>query len=329
MTFRCADYLANFIEGGGVAITDQLPLPYLKRYRKILIKYNLIYQEQFISADGSSLCSWKQFRQRPFAAHINTQVLPKFYQALSQIVTNEQGCRPNGLTNYDYDAGRILKCPSADLYLQALQSVPLQDTAMTHTAYLKPLVQLDKNPYYSTSHAASVPLSLLERGYPWAILPHPVTDQLTIGRVYTRNLDTNEAYMQHYMVAPNPIDTYPLKSTRRNSASKGAVKYSNTVATSAILACPGCQLHDASTLVKANRRANRNFRSPPHVYLSSKSVQLSCYLSKPINYTKLSYCSKPTFWIYFHNMHQILTFFPHRFTALQDRLHSQDRYIDI
>ncbi len=41
------------------------------------------------------------------------------------------------------------------------------------------------------------------------------------------------------------------------------LKYTNTTNTSAIVKCPGCQLHDSIHLTEAQQRSHRNFRSPP------------------------------------------------------------------
>ena len=57
LAFRCTAYLNNAILGGYQGIKDTLPNSYLRKHRNILIKYNLLFQEQFISSDGSSLCS--------------------------------------------------------------------------------------------------------------------------------------------------------------------------------------------------------------------------------------------------------------------------------
>jgi len=73
LSFRSNQYLSNTITGGSKALKDVLPLIFLQRYYSILGKYNLIYQEQVIFANGLSLCNWSQFIKRPFASHISTQ----------------------------------------------------------------------------------------------------------------------------------------------------------------------------------------------------------------------------------------------------------------
>ncbi len=70
---------------------------------------------------------------------------------------------------------------------------------------------------------------------------------------------TKELFIQHFQVVENSIDSYLLKNTKRNQESKGMTKYNTTTATSAIIKCPGCHLHDAQHLAEANQRAHRNF----------------------------------------------------------------------
>src|SRR6266540_1424801 len=55
LQMRCSNKLINHIIGGARAIKDTLPLPYLRKHHKILTKYNMLYQDQFISSDGFSL----------------------------------------------------------------------------------------------------------------------------------------------------------------------------------------------------------------------------------------------------------------------------------
>ena len=86
---------------------------------------------------------------------------------------------------------------------------------------------------------------------------------MTLGRVYMRNLISKELYVQHYQVVLNPIDSYCLKDTQRNTAAKGNNKYVSTTATSAIIKCQGCHLHEPQHIVEANQRAHCNFQSPP------------------------------------------------------------------
>ena len=90
-----------------------------------------------------------------------------------------------------------------------------------------------------------------------------MNQQLTIGRVYTRDPDQKELYLQYYQIASEPIDSYSLKNTRRNQTSKGPTKYTSTTETSAIIKCTGYLLHDEQHLLVANQRAHRNFRSSP------------------------------------------------------------------
>ena len=89
ITFRSNSLLTNQISGSINALRDVLPPLYLKRYRAILHKYNLIYQEQITSANGLSLCTWSQFIKRPFTRHISTQRAPQFYLALRSLLLDE------------------------------------------------------------------------------------------------------------------------------------------------------------------------------------------------------------------------------------------------
>jgi len=89
ITFRSNSLLTNQISEGINALRDVLPPLYLKRYRAILHKYNLIYQEQITSANGLSLCTWSQFIKRPFTRHISTQRAPQFYLALRSLLLDE------------------------------------------------------------------------------------------------------------------------------------------------------------------------------------------------------------------------------------------------
>src|SRR6266540_4519708 len=99
----------NNIIGSSRAIKDTLPPQYLRKFKKILIKYNLLYQEQFIFSNGFSFCSWNQFRQRCFTLHINTQKPPKFYHELQILITNNTSYHAQSLPEYDQDIGRTIE----------------------------------------------------------------------------------------------------------------------------------------------------------------------------------------------------------------------------
>jgi len=101
------------------------------------------------------------------------------------------------------------------------------------------------------------------KGYYWIIIPHPIMNQYTISRVYTRDSVTNKAFIQHYNVVTELFHSYQLKNTRRNLASKSSSKYSSTIDTSAIIKCQGCHLQNTQQLTEVNQRAHRNFRSLP------------------------------------------------------------------
>jgi len=103
LSVRCSNNLINHIIGDSRAIKDTLPLIFLRKYKKILIKYNMLYQEQFISSDGSSLCTWTQFRRRCFASHIKTQTPPKFFQELQGLIIGNTSHSAGPLAAYDHD----------------------------------------------------------------------------------------------------------------------------------------------------------------------------------------------------------------------------------
>ena len=105
LTFRSSDYLNNSILGGAKALTALLPTQYMRKFRTYLIKYNLIYQKQVISADSSYFCTWSQFRKQKFASYITTQKPPKFYDELRRFFTNNVNHSPIGLPTFDYDTG--------------------------------------------------------------------------------------------------------------------------------------------------------------------------------------------------------------------------------
>ncbi len=125
------------------------------------------------------------------------------------------------------------------------------------------MYRLSSNPSYFLTDLSANLTAVSDKGYFFTLATHPVTNQSTIGQVYTRDLATNELFIQHFLVAPNPIDTYQLKNHKRNLASKGHAKYACTTKTSAITQYQGCQLHDTQHLAEANRRARRNNRSSP------------------------------------------------------------------
>ncbi len=103
LSFRCNERLTNQIKGGSRPIRSALPNELLQKHATILAKYNLVYQEQYITADGTSLCPWPQFRKRPFALHNKTQTPPAFYQALRALLTTMEPSSFSTNAVYDYD----------------------------------------------------------------------------------------------------------------------------------------------------------------------------------------------------------------------------------
>ena len=90
------------------------------------------------------------------------------------------------------------------------------------------------------------------------MIPHPTTNELTLGRVYTRDRNSNQLYVQHYVIVTEPIDSHSLKNTHRNADAKGNVKYSTTRSASAIKQCQGCTKKDDEALKQANRMVRHN-----------------------------------------------------------------------
>ncbi len=177
LTMRCNNTLMNPIKGGSRTIKDTLPQIYLKKFKKILIKYNLLYQEKFISSDSSSFCTWTQFRKRCFASHITTQKPPKFYQELQHLITNNMTQYAWPLPIYDQDTSKPIACPDADLYIQALNSVVTCNSPVSSPLFLPSSLRLEANPSYTalptTNQAQSTPTPTT--GYFWIVLPHPAT----------------------------------------------------------------------------------------------------------------------------------------------------------
>ncbi len=162
---------------------------------------------------------------------------PKFYEELCRFFTVDDNHSPSRLLTFDYDTGLPIQRPIADLYLQALNSVRYCPKTTQQPLSLKPLFRLELNPFFYPNIDSITSQPLPDRGYPWTIIPHPTITQLSLECVYTRDQVTNEVYVQHYQVTPQPIDTYQLKPTKRNNNSKGSTKYACTKDTSAIIKC--------------------------------------------------------------------------------------------
>ncbi len=167
------------------------------------------------------------------------------------------------LPEYDHDTGRPIERPEAALYTQALNSVTSGYPTNSTPFFLPSYLSIESNPLYPSVSPSEVNRILPDTGYYWLVLPHPSTAHTTIGRIYTRDATTNEGFLQHYKIVTEPFETFQLKNTKRNLASKGKDKYASTTNTSAIIKYTGCFLHIESHLNDATRRAHQNFRSPP------------------------------------------------------------------
>ena len=114
--------MINSITGGNKALKDILPRTFLQKYKVILGKYNLLYQEQVTSVNGYSLCIWSQVIKRPFASHIFTQRLPKFYQELQQQLLDDHDLSIIPEATVDQDTGIPQSRPTNDLFRQVTTS---------------------------------------------------------------------------------------------------------------------------------------------------------------------------------------------------------------
>ena len=161
LSFRCNNLLANNIIGGSKALKDMLPQIFLRTYCPIMVKYNLIYQEQITSANGSSLCTWSQFSKRLFAHHRSTQRAPKFYKALQAIFLHDHDISSITLPEIDQDTGLLLSHISEDLFQRTVTTVRRSHPHDPISLTLKPFYRLATNPYYfpslSSTHSSLIP----------------------------------------------------------------------------------------------------------------------------------------------------------------------------
>ncbi len=213
--------------------------------------------------DGTSLCTWSQFIHWPFAVHITTQRPPKFFKDIQSVLLDNNVFSSLPTPDVDQNTGLPIFQPTADLVKQSYSSVRHKHPDELDTLLLKPYFRLASNPLYFPSAIKTSLSAIPSQGYFWILIPHPTSNQISIGRVYTRDPVNKVLYVQHFQVVVDSITSYKLKQTKRNQDSKGATNYNSTTATSAIIKCQGCGLHDSSHLVEANQRAHRNFRSFP------------------------------------------------------------------
>jgi len=183
-----------------------------------------------------------------------------FYKALINIVTEGFDHAPYQVP--DPDHGTVLTTQYTNY---TLQNAAFQFMTNATPQLLRPI--LLKEPYRTTPHhfyqhnqTNIPPTNFPLTGYPYIMIPHPYTNDLTLGRVHARDLTTHRLFIQHYVIVTEPIDSHPLKNTHRNAAAKGHIKYSTTRSASAIKQCPGCNQHNQDALNQANRLARRNCR---------------------------------------------------------------------
>ncbi len=185
------------------------------------------------------------------------------------------------MADIDQDIGLLIERPTKDLF-QQITTLNIRSSSNTPSSLImKPYYRLTSNIQYFSQDSHTPLTALPKTGYCWTIVSHPMTQQLTLGRVYTCDQATSKIYVQHYKVVVEPIESYHLKSTRHNLNSKGAKKYSSTTDSSAIIQCQGCHLHSAQQLVTANQRAYRYNRSPPSCIFKQLESSASLLPVKP------------------------------------------------
>ena len=87
LSFKYDTPLMNQIQEGITFLCFSLPTPFIRQYRKYLIKYNLFYLEQLTSPNGHFMIPWQSLCKWPFASYISTSKPLKFYKLLSHILT--------------------------------------------------------------------------------------------------------------------------------------------------------------------------------------------------------------------------------------------------
>ncbi len=177
-----------------------------------MCKYNLLYQKQIITANSSSLCSQSQFTKRSFATHITTQRLPKFYQDLQWLLLDSHDIGNVLLADIDQDTGLLITRPTDAIYRQTTANSSRNPIKEHNFHILKPYFRLAFNSQYLSQLLHTLLALIPTNRYFWLIITHPMTNQFTLGRVYTRNLTDNDLYVQHFQVAEDPIKSYRLKN---------------------------------------------------------------------------------------------------------------------
>ena len=151
--------------------------------------------EQFLTPNGFHVSPWFQFRCRPFAKHITTAKPPKFHKALINIVTVRVDHAPYQVPDSD---------PVTDLTTHStnrtLQNAAFQFMTNITPQQLCPI--LLKVPYRTNQHHFYQPITTTmmlpnfsSTGYPYIMISHPSNNELTLGRVYTRDIITLQLYV--------------------------------------------------------------------------------------------------------------------------------------
>jgi len=123
---------------------------------------------------------------------------------------------------------------------------------------LKVPYQTNRHQFYQTHIATGKLTSFPSIKYPYIMIPHPSNNELTLGRVYTRDMNSLHLYVQHYVLVIDPIDRHLLKNTNWNASAKEVSKYSTTQSASMIRQCSSCIKKDDDALNQANQMARRN-----------------------------------------------------------------------
>jgi len=116
-----------------------------------------------------------------------TQASPKFFKELQRLFTTNDLPNPPSLIDYDQDTGLPIPRPTVDIYLLALHSVQQRSKVDHQPLLLRSQFCLESNPFYLPFEASTSHILIPLKDYPWIILTHPITKQLTIGRVFTRD----------------------------------------------------------------------------------------------------------------------------------------------
>ncbi len=150
------------------------------------------------------------------------------------------GHTPYQLTAQNNDPGLSAQPAHCLLQNAAFQFMTNSIPSHSRPILLNAPYQTNRSLLYHTNPSKTHLHIFPSSGYPYIMLPHPSNNELTLGRVYTRDTHLSHLYVQHFILVTDPIEGHKLKNTNRNLSAKGASKYSPTHTASAIRQCPGC-----------------------------------------------------------------------------------------